>query len=353
MKESPFFRKAGKDALCQMCPHFCLVKEGSVGRCGTRRNIGGRLCPIFYGKPCSIAVDPVEKKPFFHFAPASLALSVATAGCNFSCRHCQNWEISQSARSGKADSWQDVPPASLMSLAKRSGVQGMAWTYTEPTVFFEYFYDTASLDSKKILYQAWVSNGFTSIDVIRKASELLDAANIDYKGDDGFYKEVCGARLQPVLDAMKEYRRLGVWLEITNLLIPGHNDGRDDVLQMVSWIRENLGRDVPLHFSAYHPDFMMKAPPTGTAALEKAISIADDYLDYVYAGNVLHDRESTFCPRCKEMLIRRSGFAVSCISLEKKGSSFFCGSCGRKIPIAGARWMGHTIRLSRKKKTHS
>lgn len=347
MKEASFYKQSGGMCFCRLCPHFCSIEAGNTGKCGVRKNIEGKLYSLVYGKPCSMAVDPIEKKPFFHFAPGSSAFSVATAGCNLSCQHCQNWEISQQPKQSEEIIGKNFSPEETFDLFKKSGAHGMAWTYTEPTVFYEYFRDTAWIDKERRFFQVWVSNGFTSDSAASEVSSRIDAANIDYKGDDIFYSKICGARLEPVLEAMKIYRKNGAWIEVTNLLIPGMNDSKDHVLQMVKWIRENLGRDTPLHFSAYHPDYMMKTRATNVLALEKAAKIADDYLDYVYVGNISHERESTFCPECGELVIRRAGFSVEHNLLKRKNNEFFC-SCGSKIPIAGARW-AFPARLSQKR----
>lgn len=348
MKEAAFYKKTGTVCQCFLCPHFCAIEEGRRGKCGVRKNVKGKLYTLVYGKPCSIAVDPIEKKPFFHFAPGSSAFSLATAGCNLSCKHCQNWEISQQPKHSEEIIGKEVSPGETFRLFRESGAQGMAWTYTEPTVFYEYFRDTAGLDKSRRFFQAWVSNGFTSEAAAKDVSMMIDAANIDYKGDDSFYRKVCGARLEPVLEALKIYRKSGIWIEITNLVIPGLNDSRDHVLQMVKWIRENLGKETPLHFSAYHPDYRMDIPPTTADYLEKAVKIADEYLDYVYVGNIFHERESTFCPGCGKLIIGRKGFSLTESGLEKKNGGFFC-SCGKKIPIAGARWAFPAM-LSQKRK---
>lgn len=339
MKEASFYKKSSSGVHCQLCPHFCFLKENCIGKCGVRKNVSGILYSLVYGRPCSIALDPIEKKPFFHFSPGSQTLSVATVGCNFSCKHCQNWEISQYPKIHNEICGHVKNPEEIIAFAKKSLAQGISWTYTEPTIFFEYFFDTAKLDRKKTFYQTWVTNGFTNPPVIRKSSSFLDAVNVDYKGNEKFYRDICGARLEPVLQAIKEYKKMGIWIEITNLLIPGLNDKDDTILEMVKWIRENLGQDIPLHFSAYHPDYRMRAKSTEICILERAVKIADDYLKYVYIGNVSHERENTFCPKCKNVAIKRIGFRVLEFNLERKKDEFSCKKCGEKIPIAGAKWI--------------
>ncbi|MCD6381778.1 MAG: AmmeMemoRadiSam system radical SAM enzyme [Candidatus Aenigmarchaeota archaeon] len=344
MKRALFRKKVKGRIHCTLCPRNCFVPEGKVGYCGVRKTIKGVLYSLVYGRPASVAIDPVEKKPFFHFAPASRALSIATVGCNFSCKYCQNWDISQFHKFNELNEetvkqFNEVHPKSLIELAKERNIEGMAWTYTEPTVFFEYFYDTARLDKKHKFYQVWVSNGYTNVDAIKKAAKYLDAVNIDYKGDEEFYRKVVGgAKLEYVHEALATYKKLGVWIEVTNLLIPGYNDSPKVIKEMVKWIADNLGPETPLHFSAYYPAYEMSAPPTSLETLEKAIKIADEYLDYVYIGNVHHERESTYCPHCKKLLIRRVGFTVENVGLERKKNKFYCKHCGHEIPIKGEKW---------------
>lgn len=343
MREAMFYKKAGQGVQCQLCSRKCIIQDSKTGYCGVRQNIKGKLYSLVYARPCSLEIDPIEKKPFFHFAIGSHSLSIATVGCNFSCLHCQNWEISQYPKiygSGEIEkNFNEMRPEEIFGSASQSRVEGMSWTYTEPTIFFELFYDTAKTDKKKQFYQTWVSNGYTNPDVIKISSKFLDAVNIDYKGDDRFYREVCNATLEPVREALKTYKKCGVWIELTNLLIPGYNDGKDVILEMVQWIRENLGKEVPLHFSAYYPAYKMRAPPTSVKQLENAVKIADEYLDYVYIGNVRHERENTFCPKCKTLLIERFGFTVNKINMIRKKDKFFCPECNKEIPIAGAKWV--------------
>lgn len=343
MKRALFWRKVKGRVKCFLCPRNCTVGEGKTGYCGVRKNIKGTLYSLVYARPCSIAIDPIEKKPFFHFAPGSRSLSIATVGCNLSCKHCQNWDISQYPKLHGLDEesvkeFDEVSPKDIIKIAKEKNVEGMSWTYTEPTIFFEYFYDTARLDKKQQFYQTWVSNGYTSVDVIKKAAKFLHAVNVDYKGDAQFYKTVCNAKLEPVQEALVAYKKCKVWIEVTNLIIPGYNDSPEVIKEMVTWIADNLGPETPLHFSAYYPAYEMSAPPTPLETLEKAIKIADEHLDYVYIGNVRHERESTYCPQCKKLLIRRIGFMAENVGLEKKRNKFYCKECGKQIPILGGKW---------------
>lgn len=339
MREARFYLRVKGDLVqCRLCPRNCVIENGKRGYCGVRENRGGKLYSLVFGKPCSIAIDPIEKKPFYHYIPGMTSLSIATVGCNLSCKFCQNWEISQTPKLTGEIYGEELSPEELARLAEKYGVRAMSWTYTEPTVFAEYFLETAKLTKGKVTHN-WVTNGFTSPEVAKEVSKYIDAANVDYKGNDGFYRSICDAWLEPIREVMKIYKRAGVWLEITNLLIPGYNDSEDVIREMVEWIRDELGKEVPLHFSAYYPAYKFTAPPTPIETLEKAAKIADEYLDFVYLGNVRHERENTFCPDCGELLIERVVFSVRKFNLERKGEKFHCPNCGRNIPIAGTKFM--------------
>ena len=328
MKEAMFYKKTDDTVQCGLCSHNCKIPLDKKGFCRVRKNINGKLFSLVYGRACSVAVDPIEKKPLFHFAPGSQTLSIATVGCNFRCDFCQNYEISQPREIfGK-----DISPKELILMNK---TPGFSWTYTEPTVFFEYFYDTAKLSKRK--YHMWVTNGYTSIEAINKAKKLIDAVNVDYKGNDEFYRNLCSAKLEPVRTALKEYKKLGIWIEITNLLVPGYNDKDEIIKQMVDWIADNLGQ-VPLHFSRFFPHHKLKADITTIESLERAVKIANEKLDYVYIGNVRHEKENTYCHNCKALLIERSGYSVVKIDLKKKGKNYHCPNCLAKIPVAGMQW---------------
>jgi len=338
MKEAMFYKIYDKDkktVQCHLCKRNCIIKENERGFCGVRENKKGKLYSLVFGKAVSIAIDPIEKKPFFHFAPSSRSLSIATVGCNFRCLHCQNYEISQPSEIFG----ENVPPEKVVKIARERNVQGMSWTYTEPTVFYEYFYETAKI-CRSDFYQTWVTNGFTGDEAIKKAVKFLDAVNVDYKGNDEFYRNICSAWLEPVREALVLYKKYGVWIEITNLVIPGYNDKEEIIKEMCNWIVENLGNEVPLHFSMYFPYYKLQAQPTPFSTLEKAYNIAKKIgLDYVYIGNVRSDKENTYCPNCNELLIQRHGYFVEKIDLGKKGKGYCCPNCGHKIPIAGMKWV--------------
>ena len=333
MMEAMFYEKsAGGKVDCRLCARYCKgISDGNTGFCGVRKNVKGKFYSLVYGKACSMAMDPIEKKPLFHFAPGTSCLSIATVGCNFRCLHCQNWEISQP----KEITGEDMEPEKVVETAKAQGAKGIAYTYTEPTVFYEYAYDTMKLASKAGLYNVWVSNGYTAPEAIKHASKYLDAVNVDVKGNDEFYKKVCMTPgLQPVHDALLAYKKHGVFLELTTLVIPGYNDNEKEILKMVKWVRDNLGVDVPLHFSAFYPQHKMTdAPATPVKTLEMCYDIArKEGMNWVYLGNVRTERESTFCRKCGQVVIERSGYNTI-----YHGDK--CAKCGTSVPVAGKQWI--------------
>ena len=313
-------------ARCLLCPHGCLIGEGSRGSCGVRELRDGRLMTLVYGNPCAVHVDPIEKKPLLHFLPASRAFSVATAGCNLHCKNCQNWEISQRRPEETENIY--LPPEELVAEAVRAGCESIAYTYSDPDIFFEYTVDTARRARQQGLKNVLVTAGYISPEPQQEFCQVVDAANVDLKGfTDEFYREICSARLQPVLDALQMYRQEGVWLEVTHLVIPTLNDEADGIRQMCRWLYEHLGADVPLHFSRFHPRYQLKnLPPTPVETLETARRIAlEEGLRYVYVGNVPgHPGESTYCPRCGKTVIGRIGYSITELNLEE-GCCRFCG----------------------------
>ena len=332
MKEAMFYKKvSGKGVRCELCPRFCVIKDGRRGNCGVRENQGGKLFSLVYGRTIAANVDPIEKKPLFHFAPGSKCLSIATVGCNLHCSFCQNWDISQAERIFGREN----PPEMTVGLAKENGIPGIAYTYTEPTIFFEHAYDTMKLARKEGLYNVWVSNGYTNPEPARKAAKYMDAINVDMKGDVKFYKKLCGVpNEKPVKEALKIYKSAGVWIEITNLVIPGFNDKKEQVTKLVKWIKDNLG-DVPLHFSRFHPQHKMNdIRQTPEKTLEMCYDIARKMgMSWVYTGNVAgHKGESTMCPQCGRMLIERIGFEM--LNFKKK-----CDKCRIEVSLGGQKWM--------------
>jgi len=333
MKQALFWKLLkNKSVRCILCPWKCAISEGKRGFCGVRENIDGKLYSLVYGKMVSYNIDPVEKKPFFHFAPGSQCLSIATVGCNLKCAFCQNWEISHP----KEIFGEDYSPEDIVEFAKRAGIPGIAYTYTEPTVFYEYALDTMKLAKKAGLYNVWVSNGYTNPDPIRKAAKYLDAVNVDLKGSMKFYQKLCSIpNEEPVYTALRTYKKAGVWIEITNLIIPGHNDRPVQIKKLVGWIKENLGINTPIHFTRFFPYYKMRhTSPTPVETLEKAHQIATGLgMRWVYIGNVPgHKYESTYCPKCGKLLVRRVGFEL--------GSFTDTCKCGHKLVLAGKKWSG-------------
>jgi pyruvate formate lyase activating enzyme len=319
----------GKLVQCQLCPNMCVLPDLGRGRCGVRINLDGKLYSLVYGKPVAVHVDPVEKKPLSHFLPGTPILSIATAGCNLGCLFCQNWQISQAKPEDTRHS--DLSPKELVEYAKKNKIPSIAFTYTEPTIFYEYMLDTAKLAKKNGIKTVMHSCGYINPKPLKELLQYMDAANIDLKGfSEEFYQEMSFGRLQPVLETIKTIKKEGVWLEISNLIIPGKNDDPVMIRKMCRWIKKNVGPDVPVYFSAFHPNYKMKnIPPTPVKTLEIAYKIAkEEGLNYIYIGNVYgHLLEDTYCPKCGEIVIKRKGFRISENNL-KNGR---CKYCGKKI----------------------
>jgi pyruvate formate lyase activating enzyme len=330
MQEAMFYVPRGKRLVCGLCPHSCAIDQGARGICGVRQNIGGKLYTLVYGKAIASHIDPIEKKPLFHFFPGSRVFSFATAGCNFRCDFCQNWEISQISKGKRAEVIGDLlSPKDIVKAAVLSGCRSVAMTYNEPTIFFEYAYDTCVLAKKHGLGTVFVSNGYISNDPISKISEVLDAVNIDIKSfSDAFYKKNCGGRLQPVLDAVKQYHEKGVWVEATTLIIPGENDSKDELREIARFI-ESVDSEIPWHLSRFHADYKRTdAQETPVKTLEEAYAIGKEAgLKHVYLGNVIGLHEDTICNACGKAVIRRSGFQI----LDNQLQDGKC-PCGASIP---------------------
>ncbi len=331
-KEALFWRilsEKEKTVQCQLCPRFCVLKPGEIGNCHVRKNEKGKLISLVYAKPCSLALDPIEKKPLYHFLPGEQALSIATIGCNLHCKHCQNWEISQ-AKPQEFKSL-EIKPEEIVKETKKKKAKIISYTYTEPTIFYEYMLDICKIAKKEKIKNTTVTNGFINPEPLKELCKYIDGSNIDLKSiDDEFYKRVCGGRVEPVLEAIKIMKEKGVWIEITNLLIPGLNDSTEQISRLVEWIKKNLGKDVPLHFTSFYPTYkMLNLPPTSLETLRKARKIAlSKGLHFVYTGNLPDEEGSTtFCPKCKKVLIKRKGFGVIENNL-KKGK---CPECDEKI----------------------
>jgi pyruvate formate lyase activating enzyme len=314
---------------CGLCPRTCSVAPGERGYCEVRENRGGTYYTLTYGNPCAVHVDPIEKKPFYHFLPTTTAFSVATAGCNLDCKFCQNWQISQ-ARPEELFNYR-LPPEGLVEAAIRSGSPSIAYTYSEPTIFFEYMLATAKLARERGVRNVCHSNGFINEEPLRELCRYLDAADIDLKGfTEEYYAGMTRGSLAPVLRTLKVLREEGVHVEITTLVVPGRNDDPADLAAMCRWIRENLGSDTPLHFSRFHPQHRLQnLPPTPIETLEAARRIAlESGLRFVYIGNVPgHEGNSTYCPECGHTVIRRVGYSVDPSGISKGA----CDRCGTRI----------------------
>lgn len=322
---------SGGKVQCRLCSHFCRIEKGARGKCGVRVNEGGALFTLTYDRVAAVNIDPVEKKPLYHFLPGSRTFSFATMGCNLSCSFCQNYDLSQPPSHGRDPSGQRATPEGLVAAALENGCASISYTYSEPTVFFELMQDTARLAVSKGLKNIMVSNGFQSPECLNELGPLIHAANIDLKGfKPEFYEKICGARLDPVKKNLVRMRELGWWLEVTTLLIPGLNDDPAELREMAAFLFSELGANTPWHISRFHPDADMRdRGPTPLSSLEMAWAIGKEAgLQYVYVGNVPGDeRNSTFCPECGKTVIGRSGFAVLAKNL-KNGK---CAACGRSV----------------------
>jgi pyruvate formate lyase activating enzyme len=317
-----------KKVQCSLCSHRCIITPGKRGICAVRENQNGILYSLVYDKVIARNIDPIEKKPLFHFQPGSLSYSIATPGCNFRCKHCQNADISQlpQDRQGMVLG-EEATPTSIVDAASRHRCTSISYTYTEPTIFFELAYDTAKIAAATGLKNVFVTNGYITPEALKEIRPYLHAANIDLKGySDDFYRKICGAKLQPVLDAIRLYKELGIWIEITTLVIPGHNDS-DEQLKGIAQFIKSVGEEVPWHVSRFHPTYKLTDKPrTPVETLKRAHQIGRDAgLRYVYEGNVPGEGEETFCWNCKRSLIKRIGFSVQTNVLQE-GKCLYCGS---------------------------
>jgi len=330
-KLSPYFTPLdGGEIRCELCPKRCRLAQGKRGDCRVRENRDGKCYSLVYGNPCAFHPDPMERNPFFHVLPGTRSLSLATAGCNFGCKFCQTWEISQASPEDVYS--YDIPPELVVKRAKQMRARSVSYTYVEPIIFYEYMVEVGAAAKKEGLLSLIHSNGFINPVPLRDLCKVLDAANIDLKGfTDEFYRELCEGDLDPVLETLKTLKQEKVHMEITNLIIPTKNDEMSLVREMCLWIKAELGANTPVHFSRFYPLYKLKnLPPTPVSTLEKAREVAlSSGLDYVYIGNVPgHEGENTFCPQCKKMVIHRIGYMIGEVHL-KDGK---CEYCGRPIP---------------------
>ncbi len=324
MQEAGYYKKIKEDVVqCQLCPHFCTIPNNAVGRCRVRKNIDGKLYSLVFGFPSAVKIDPIEKKPLYHFLPGSRSLSIGTAGCNLSCMHCQNFDLSQN--SVEEISKIELPPKEVIRYAEEDDVRSISYTYNEPAIFIEYLQKTAALARKHGQKNVIVSNGFINQKPLEDICELIDAANIDLKAfTEKFYNEVCGASLAPVLKTIKTLFKKKIWLELTMLLIPGKNDSPEEIEEACIWIKENLSDTVPIHFSRFMPMFrMQEIEPTPKKTLLRAEKIARKHLRYVYIGNMHTESGSdTRCPDCQDLLIKRDYYTTE---VHLHGSKCRCG----------------------------
>jgi pyruvate formate lyase activating enzyme len=329
MHEARFWERADNARVkCGLCRFRCLISDGQRGVCGVRENREGVLYTLVYGRSIAAHVDPVEKKPLFHFHPGSKTYSIATAGCNFRCLHCQNYEIAHLPRRQVLVVGEELTPAEIVGRAKEAGCRSISYTYTEPTIFFEYAYDTAVLAKEAGLDNVFVTNGYITEEALTAIAPFLDAANIDLKGfSEEFYSELAGASLQGVLDSLKVYRRLGIWIEVTTLVIPGYNDNDKDLRGVAQFIASELGSDTPWHVTAFHPANQLRdRPRTPAESLHRAWTIGREAgLNYVYEGNIAGGGENTLCPGCGRTVIERQGFRLQSVQV-RDGKCRFCAA---------------------------
>ena len=329
MKEAMIYEKLeGSDVRCHLCNHNCLIKNNHTGICAVRENREGILYSLVYGRIISLNIDPIEKKPLFHFLPESTSLSIATVGCNFRCKHCQNYEISQYPREHKLSiPGKDTTPEEIVNAAIQNNCKSISYTYTEPTIFFEFAYDCAKIAHEKGVKNVFVSNGYTGKEAVKLIAPFLDANNIDLKGSDKFYRDICGARLDPVKETIRLMKALGVWVEVTTLIIPDLNDSEKDLTDIAEFI-SSVDPAMPWHITQFYPTYkLLDKPSTPVSKLRWARKIGYEAgLKYVYEGNVPGEGgENTFCPSCKYLLIERFGYSIS-KNLIKNSRCPKCGS---------------------------
>ena len=328
-------RLAERKVKCNLCSRRCIIPESTVGFCKVRKNVQGTLESLVYARACAANVDPIEKKPLWHFHPGSLVMSVATIGCNFRCEFCQNWEISQEGNI----SGENLQPEKVVELAKQQSCSGISYTYTEPTIFFEYAYDTARLSHQKGLFNTFVTNGYMTSEAVKTISPFLEAATVDFNGsgDKDFYREFSSVpSVEPIYECLQEIKRHNIHIEITNLVIPRIGDSMERLRELAGWIKTNLGEDTPLHLLAFRPEYKVtNLPSTPVKTIEEACQVAhEEGLNYVYAGNVPgHKLENTYCPKCGMLVIERLGLSILGWNLTPDNK---CVKCGFLIPIKGS-----------------
>jgi len=329
--EARYYKKLENGGVeCELCPRHCMVTDLERGYCGVRENRGDVYYTLIYGLPCAVNIDPIEKKPLFHFHPGTNAFSLATAGCNCNCKFCQNWDISQ-LRPEQTDNL-DLPPKDIVQLCRARNVPTIAYTYSEPIVFYEYMYDIAEIAHRNSIKSVMITGGYIEKKPLRQLLTQLDAVKVDLKAiREDYYKNIVDGELRPVLEALIEIKKIGVWLELVYLVVPTLNDSDAEFRELAQWIKTNLGTDTPIHFSRFHPQYLLKnLPITPQSTLERAHRICrDEGLEYVYLGNLPgHPAESTYCPGCGNLLIDRRGYRILSNNI-KNGT---CPDCGKLIP---------------------
>jgi len=332
-KEAMLYEKLeGNKVHCMLCSHNCKISESDFGFCGVRQNIKGKLYSLVYGEIIAAHTDPIEKKPLYHFLPGSKAFSIATPGCNFRCTFCQNWQISQITRKDETGIGNIfMEPKEVVQNALDQGCKSISYTYTEPTIFFEYAYDTAKIAKKEGLKNTFITNGYMTKKAIEKISPYLDAANVDLKSfREEFYKKICKAKLQPVLDSIKKMKELGIWIEVTTLVVPDQNDSTEELNDIADFI-SSVGKEIPWHISRFHPDYKYNdSYPTPIDTLRKAYDIGKNHgLKYVYLGNV-SDEKYTVCSKCGKILIKRGYMRGNKANITDDDK---CSKCG--APVEG------------------
>lgn len=337
MIESYLYKKLeNKNVQCQTCAHGCFIAPEKFGICGVRKNIDGKLYALNYGRAISESIDPIEKKPLFHFLPGTHTLSIAAVGCNLRCGNCQNWQISQSVKKDKSlfEIGQNLTPEEIIRDAVKNKCPSISYTYTEPTIFLEYALDAMKIAKTRNIKNIWVTNGFMSNETLKLITPYLDAANVDLKSfDDKFYEENCGAGISPILDNLKKMKKNGIWVEITTLIIPGFSDDKKMLEDIAGFIFNELGSETPWHVSAFSGMIsykMRNIPDTPVKTIYKAYDIGKKAgLKYIYAGNITDSsKENTYCPKCKKLAIERIGFMTN--RLDKNGE---CGECGEDLNL--------------------
>jgi len=336
MKEALLYQKLEQNRVkCNLCAHRCVINPGKKGICNVRENIDGTLNTLVYGRTIAQHIDPIEKKPLYHFYPGSTAYSIATPGCNFHCKFCQNWDISQISDEKMIKAGMEATPEQIVSDVIQKGCKNIAYTYTEPTIFYEYSYDTARIAHEAGLRNIYVSNGYMTNEMLEMISPYLDAVNIDLKAfKDQTYRTYMGARLQPILDSLKKIKQLNIWLEVTSLIIPGINDEENEIRDIASFLAAELGTDVPWHISRFIPAYQMKeVSPTPVHTLEMAREIGlESGLHYIYLGNLRDNYNMlTVCPQCGKTLIERSYFKTIVNNIKDHR----CPDCGMNIAGLG------------------